>query len=281
MILIIILLILLFLLLSILTPTFWVLCGKLFKVPDLTFVKAFKTFFVATLISLVIQLSGPFLVYLGLGHPILDLILAVTGFIIVLWYIKNSFEISYPKTIVLHISTLIVVGCFALSIRTYAIQAFKIPSGAMRETIEVGDQILVNKFFYKFKQPKSGDIVVFKFPEDPAADFIKRVVAIGGDTIEIRDKEIIVNGKRSNQPYAINNDLKTLPASLSPRDNMALVSVPDDSIFVMGDNRDNSYDSRFWGVVKNDALRGKAFIIYWSWDRMREKIRWSRIGKSL
>lgn len=181
----------------------------------------------------------------------------------------------------------------ALVIRTFVVQAFKIPSGSMKETLLIGDQILVNKFAYGVKipflgfrflssgLPERGDIIVFKFPEEPEKDFIKRVIGLPGDTIAIRDKQVFVNGEPFDLPQAVYNDDRVLPKEIQPRDNLDPVTVPDDSLFVMGDNRDSSYDSRFWGFVDTEAVKGKAFIIYWSWDKTRSGIRFGRIGHIL
>ncbi|MCJ7830716.1 MAG: signal peptidase I, partial [Desulfobacterales bacterium] len=163
----------------------------------------------------------------------------------------------------------------------------------MKETLQIGDHILVNKFIYGIKlpywrttlvpitNPKRDDIVVFKFPEDPDKDFIKRVVGVAGDVVETRDKQVYVNHKRLEQPFAIHTDPHKIPRGIQPRDNFGPITVPPHSIFVMGDNRDHSYDSRFWGFVDLQAIKGEAFIIYWSWDKDSFGVRWNRLGKIL
>jgi len=177
----------------------------------------------------------------------------------------------------------------ALIIRAYIIQAFKIPSGSMIPTLVIGDHILVTKFIYGtkipfsdksilvFKQPGKGDIIVFKYPEDPKKDFIKRVVATGGDTLEERNKIIYVNGKEVTEPYAYHGDSFVRPRG-DPRDNFGPLIVPENKVFVMGDNRDQSFDSRYWGFVDIKAIKGKALIIYWSWDP-GNRLRFNRIGR--
>ncbi len=183
----------------------------------------------------------------------------------------------------------------ALFIRTFIVQAFKIPSGSMLETLQIGDQILVNKFIYgvkipftggktliPVKDPERGDIVVFVYPEDHTKDFIKRVVAVAGDTVEIKNKQLYVNDKKVvNEPYAEHKDNRVIPANFSTRDNMEKKTVPDHKLFVMGDNRDNSHDSRFWGFVDLNAVKGEAFMIYWSWNKTSFGVRWGRIGTLL
>lgn len=192
-----------------------------------------------------------------------------------------------------NIEAILVAIVLALFIRTFIIQAFKIPSGSMKQTLQIGDHILVNKFIYgikmpflmttivPIKNPERGDIVVFKFPEDPDKDFIKRVIGIAGDVVECRDKQVYINHKRLNHDYGIHTDSNIISGGVQPRDNFGPVVVPENSLFVMGDNRDQSYDSRFWGFVGLKALRGKALIIYWSWDKENFGVRWNRIGQIL
>lgn len=196
---------------------------------------------------------------------------------------------------------IVVAVILALFIRAFVVQAFKIPSGSMKTTLLIGDHILVSKFSYGIKvpildkelihwdDPQRGDIVVFKYPQDPSKDFIKRVIGLPGDTIEIRDKKVFVNGQLLHEPYARFTDPRILPGSVSPRDNLGPIVVPSHSFFVMGDNRDESYDSRFWKFVDESELKGKAFIIYWSWNSDGELtldpekcyVRWNRIGHLL
>lgn len=178
----------------------------------------------------------------------------------------------------------------ALFIRTFVVQAFKIPSGSMLPTLKIGDHLLVNKFIYGIKnpftdkvligvdEPERKDIIVFEYPPDPAKDFIKRVIGLPGDRVEIVDKKVYVNGERFEVESAVHRDSQIIPGKLSPRDNYGPVTVPERSLFVMGDNRDNSHDSRFWGFVDFQAIKGKAFILYWSWDSEEFSPRWTRIG---
>jgi signal peptidase I len=202
---------------------------------------------------------------------------------------------EYPKKGVLreNIEAILVAIVIALFIRTFVVQAFKIPSGSMKQTLQIGDHILVNKFIYgikipylrktivPLKKPRRGDIIVFKYPVDPDKDFIKRVIGIPGDEIQIRDKKLFVNQKQVNHEYGVYTDSRILSAKVRPRDNFGPITVPDRSLFVMGDNRDESFDSRFWGFVDYKALNGKAFIIYWSWDKENFGVRWGRLGQIL
>lgn len=181
----------------------------------------------------------------------------------------------------------------ALFIRTFIVQPFKIPSGSMEETLAIGDHLLVNKFIYGIKvpffgktildigSPKRGDVVVFEYPKDESRDFIKRVIGTPGDIIEIRDKKVFVNSAPYKNPHEVFRATEILPKEEGPRDNFGPVKVPDNSYFVMGDNRDNSYDSRFWGFVGKEHIKGHAFIKYWSWDNNNLKVRWGNIGKPI
>jgi len=202
-------------------------------------------------------------------------------------------ETSHPKrksTIREYTEAIFIALLLALFIRTFVVQAFKIPSGSMLNTLLIGDHILVNKFIYGIKNPFSGntwipvkkpargDIVVFKYPINPDQDYIKRVIGVEGDQIEIKNKKVYVNGTSHDESYAIFLDNKILPPGEQSRDNMAPITVPANSLFVMGDNRDNSYDSRFWKFVELKAVKGKAFIFYWSWDKKNTSVRWNRIG---
>jgi signal peptidase I len=157
----------------------------------------------------------------------------------------------------------------AFFIRIFIIEAFKIPSGSMIPTLLVGDHLLVSKFTYKFTEPARGDIVVFKYPDDPSRNFIKRIIAVGGDTVEVRDKVVYVNGTRQEEPYVQHITQEVFPAESSHRDNFGPLTVPPSSYFMMGDNRDSSLDSRFWEnrFVNRRSIVGKALIIYWSWKR--------------
>lgn len=160
-------------------------------------------------------------------------------------------------------------------IKENIIQAYKIPAGSLKPTLVIGDHIFVKTDFTSKSNVMKGDLVVFPFPENPSKDFIKRIVAIGDDTIEIINKKVFINGKQINEPYIVHTDSNIL----FKRDNMELTKIPKGSFFLMGDNRDNSFDSRFWGVVEASEIKGKASIVYWSWDKENNRVRWNRIGK--
>lgn len=171
----------------------------------------------------------------------------------------------------------IIAVIFTLSIRTFIVQAYKIPSGSMIPTLVEGDHILTNKYIYFFEEPQKGDLVIFPYPLNPEQDFVKRVIASGGDTVEIKEKQVYINGDLLIEPYKMHNKKVILLGEHSPRDNLPSITIPDDSLFVMGDNRDNSHDSRFWGVIKKQAVKAKVISIYWSWDIDNGKVRWERV----
>ena len=208
-------------------------------------------------------------------------------------------NIPTPKSKVQeYIEAIIIAILIAVVIRTLIIQAYKIPSQSMVPALLVGDHLLVNKFIYGVKipvirttlipvtEPKRGDIIVFIYPQDRSKDFIKRVIGVGGDKIEIRNKDIFLNGRPYKDAFGIYSDPVSYPAMIQPRDNFGPVTVPKGSLFVMGDNRDESLDSRFWGFVDLKDVEGKALVIYWSWnsdeqENLLKKIRWERLGTLL
>ena len=198
-----------------------------------------------------------------------------------LTYELKKYNRWYVYVLVSAVNLLLIQPAVERAIKSDIVEAYRIPSGAMKPTLQIGDHILADKYIYKKTEPKRGDIVIFPFPEDPSKDFIKRVVAVGGETIEIIDKQISINGEIIEEPFVIHTDSNIFRDKKRPRDNFGPVKVPDDSLFVMGDNRDHSYDSRFWGFVKKASVKGKAASIYWSWDKDSSSVRWSRIGSKV
>jgi len=232
------------------------------------------------------------------------------------------------KTLKEYIEALLVAVVLALIIRAFVVQAFKIPTGSMLQTLQIGDQLLVSKFHYGLKlpftdkilvsvyEPERGDVIVFEYPYDEKldvirpqlkdVDFVKRIVGVPGDTVEIRAKEVFVNGQPVTGPYVqhVIDDVEENPlpedhppitvdpatyfdhcedttsACRSKRDWMPKLTVPEGKYFVMGDNRDESFDSRFWGFVSRESIRGKAMVIYWSWTGPTN-IRWERLGRMI
>src|SRR5437870_868643 len=182
---------------------------------------------------------------------------------------------------------LLIAVIFVNFARIFVFQAFKIPTGSMEDNLKVGDHIIVNKFIYGPTAPpwqkllplrdiRRGDIIVFRYPLQPDTDFVKRVIGLPGDVIELRDKVVYVNGKGLDEPYVIHEDPMLYPARrpaepplpepFRSRDQFGPYSVAPNSYFAMGDNRDRSSDSRYWGTVPRSMIKGRAFMVYWSFD---------------
>jgi signal peptidase I len=189
---------------------------------------------------------------------------------------------------------------FVVTFRGVVAQAYQIPTGSMENTLLVGDYLFINKMLYgseidiglngkrllyyrlpAFREPKRGDVIVFRYPENPRQDFIKRCVAVAGQTILIRNKELYIDGVRQEEPYAIHIDPKVMPRQISNRDNFGPYQVPEGHIFMMGDNRDNSHDSRFWGALPVELVKGKAAVRYFSWDNQKHSVRFERMFRGI
>ena len=187
-----------------------------------------------------------------------------------------------------YFESIVIAVILALFIRTFVVQAFKIPTGSMEENLLIGDHLLVNKFVFAptassierallpIGTIKRGDVIVFKYPEEPERDFIKRVIGLPGETVELRDKKVYINSNGLNetyvhflQPPGQNSEFHEV-TSFDVRERYGPVSVPAEHYFVMGDNRDNSQDSRYWGFLPRDYVKGKALVIYWSYEAERE-----------
>lgn len=198
------------------------------------------------------------------------------------------------RSVINNIEKIVIAILIALFIRTFIVQAFNIPSGSMEPTLLPGDYILVNKFIYgiripymnikifSYNEPKRGDVIVFIYPKDRSKDFIKRVIGMQGETVQIIGGKIYIDNTLISDTWGY-FDEKVAPDFITAVENFGPVLVPEGSLFVMGDNRNRSEDSRFWGFLPLNNVLGKSFIIYFSWDREAEnlsgKVRWSRIGK--
>jgi signal peptidase I len=209
--------------------------------------------------------------------------------------IENSKESKRKKFFKEYVEPIIIAVLIALFVRAFVVQAFKIPSSSMEPTLLVGDYLLVNKFLYgiripftdrkilQFKKPERGDIIVFIYPKDRSKDFIKRVIGKEGEKIEIVHNKIYINNKLIDDPWGHYSEKSPWARYIPSMESFGPVFVPKNSLFVLGDNRDNSQDSRFWGFVHFDEVRGKAFIIYFSLDwparNLLDKVRWARIAK--
>jgi signal peptidase I len=198
------------------------------------------------------------------------------------------------------VKAIVFSALITVTLRGVVAQAYQIPTGSMENTLLVGDYLFVNKMLYgseidlgfgghrlihhrfpAFRQPAAGDIIVFRYPENPRQDWIKRCVAVGGQTVMVRDKILYVDGVRQVEPYVIHIDPRILPAEVSQRDNFGPITVPQGHLFMMGDNRDNSDDSRFWGPLDAGLIKGKAAIRYFSWDGEHSSIRFNRMFQTI
>jgi signal peptidase I len=204
---------------------------------------------------------------------------------------------SYRKsTLREYFESIVIAVILALFVRTWVVQAFKIPTGSMENNLLIGDHLLVNKFVFgptmspvdrallPVRDIRRGDILVFKYPEEPERDFIKRVIGLPGDSVELKAKKVYINGQALDEPYvhfltpAAEGSEVT---SLDVRERYGPVTVPPDQYFVMGDNRDNSQDSRYWGFLPRSYVKGKALMIYWSYESGRDDYEEDGLGASI
>ena len=187
-----------------------------------------------------------------------------------------------------YFESIVIAVILALFVRTFVVQAFKIPTGSMENNLLIGDHLLVNKFalapvssgveraLLPIGTIRRGDVLVFKYPVEPDRDFIKRVIGLPGETVELKEKKIYINGKPLDEPYVHfleephrNAEFSEVTSS-DVRENYGPVTVPPNQYFMMGDNRDNSADSRYWGFMPRDYVKGRALLIYWSYESERE-----------
>ena len=196
-------------------------------------------------------------------------------------YIMKDYNKWYVYIICWIIGSLFFHTSAEFAIENNLVKTYKIPSAAMKPTLTINDYIISNVFIYKLSSPKRGDIVVFEYPEDETKNYIKRIIGVGGETIEIRNKQVFINGTIYQEAYKVTNDPNIIQKEYQPRDNFGPKKIPKDSFFVMGDNRDHSFDSRFWGYVNKSKIKGKAVRIYWSWDKDSFSVRWNRIGRNI
>lgn len=194
---------------------------------------------------------------------------------------SNQYSPKKYNKIIAYIGICLLVSILSNSLFTVVknniVQTFKLPSGSMEPTLLKGDHIIVDRG-KSAKTPNKGDLIIFEYPKDPSKDFIKRVVAVGGETVEFKNKILFVNGKAMTEPYVIHQEADTIPASQNPRDNFGPHVVASGSYFVIGDNRDKSYDSRFFGDIMKDKIKGTVKSIYWSWNKEKFAVRWDRVG---
>jgi signal peptidase I len=203
---------------------------------------------------------------------------------------------SFQKSTVReYFESIVIAVILALFVRTWVVQAFKIPTGSMENNLLIGDHLLVNKFVFgpttgafergvlPMREPRRGDVLVFKYPDEPDRDFIKRVIGLPGETLELRAKKIYINGQPLDEPYVHflepAHDAQEI-TSFDVRERYGPVTVPEGQYFVMGDNRDNSQDSRYWGFLPRSYIKGRALMIYWSYESGREDYLDEGVGAS-
>jgi signal peptidase I len=198
-----------------------------------------------------------------------------------------------------YFESIVIAVVLALFVRTFVVQAFKIPTGSMENNLLIGDHLLVNKFVYgptmsgvertilPIGTIDRGDVLVFKYPEQPDRDFIKRVIGLPGEVLEVRDKKVYINGTPLDEPYAhfltpvSDGSSFHEVTSFDVRDRYGPVTVPANHYFMMGDNRDNSQDSRYWGFLPRDNIKGRALLIYWSYEAERDEYQGDGLGSTL
>lgn len=219
--------------------------------------------------------------YLPPKYAIVNVILFFVLFVVIISIIKSKFNTTVIKAIFIQLINIFFAVIVAFSFRHFICQAYKVPAGSNIPTILVGDYILANKYVYRFSSPERNDYIIFKFPKDEKIDYIKRIVALPHEEVEIVNKKIFINRQPVLENFIVHVDDNIKLKKQGPRDNFGPITVPKDSYFVLGDNRDNSFDSRFFGFIDKDKIRGKAEVIYFSYDAEKNAIRTERIGMKI
>ena len=258
--------------------------GKIFKVSQLTYKKALSTCLFILLSAFLLRIVTGLFYAFGIERGLIESLNGIAVFIVGMLIIKKRFNTKILRSIAVYLTSVALVLVFTLFLRSFVVQAYRTPSGAMEPTLLVGDHFLANKFIYGIKipfirktlipisNPKRDDLIVFIYPHDTSKSYSKRVIGLPGETIEIMGGEIRINGNLYNDTHGVYTEHGRSPS----RDfHFRPVIVPEDHLFVMGDNRDHSSDSRVWGFVPLSLVEGKAFIIYWSWPH------WRRTGHQL
>ncbi|NIO21718.1 MAG: signal peptidase I [Candidatus Aenigmarchaeota archaeon] len=203
----------------------------------------------------------------------------IVGLLIASWIIKKRLETGILRAIGIYLVTTVFGLIAASPIKPFVVQAYKIPSSAMAPTLLVGDHILTNKFIYHFRNPVRGEVIVFPYPRDKSKDFLMRVIGLPGEKIEIIGEKILVNDVPIEDPWGHYTGVSLNTESASDRYGPKI--VPPNSLFVLGDNRDNSQDSRYWGFVNMSEVKDRVSSIYFSWDWRARRVRWERIGRAV
>jgi signal peptidase I len=240
-----------------------------------------------SLSGLLLCLNLKSFIWIGLSVYLLIYAFRIVAIIdAIIWAIKQrvNFVLKKYNKILIYLLLFVCIEGIAvftsINIRAKYIEAYKVPFGSMEPTLQIGDHILVDKRV-SLLNPNYGDLIVFQSPDDPETDYVKRVIALGGDTVKIVNKKVFVNGKILTENYTDYIDSKIIPGNLSPRDNFGPITILKNKYFVLGDNRDNSADNRFWGTIDRAKIKGKVLSIYLSIDYKTKKIRWKRFGNLL
>lgn len=257
-------------------------------------------FFVGLLAAYVVVMSGLYFgSAVGFACSTIAIVIAIGIWVFALIDAVKKAKAAHPYELkpynrwYVYVGVLLLPSILSSGVKTVFVKAYTIPAGSMLPTLEIGDHILVDRLAYgvhlpftdryltRFAAVQRGDLVVFMYPEDRTKEFVKRTIAVAGDTVELRKQELFINGKPVEEPYAyfIGYDQRGGAAGIG--DDYGPRTVPERSVFVLGDNRDRSYDSRFWGFADLDDVRGQAFRIYWSWNRDAGRVRWGRVGKTI
>jgi signal peptidase I len=194
--------------------------------------------------------------------------------------LRDDYQLKPYNKWYIYVGVIVLVSFGEPALPRLLMKAYAVPSGGMIPTLLRGDQVLIDKILYRFADPRRKDVITFLYPEDESKTFVKRIIGLPGDNVTIRNKVVSVNGVEiKDEDYTQYDDPAVIDGHISHRDNFGPISVPTKAYFVLGDNRDYSLDSRFWGFVEREKILGKVATIYWSWDSREREIRWSRLGQ--
>jgi len=240
-------------------------------------VKGAVYYFAGFLLTAALLFSGLFFHFTGMIFCLVILLLyfifilmdALIGAIKLKEIALKPYNKWYLYLIIFLINIFAIQPLVGSSIKNNLVRAYKIPSGGMDPTIFNDDRLIANMQIFKKELPRRGDIVIFRYPLNRSKDFIKRIIGLPGETLQIFNKKVFINNRLMEEPFAIHTDQRIIPGAEQPRDNTGPIFIPPNKLFVIGDNRDQSFDSRYWGFVDLSDLKGKALYIYWAKDKRR------------
>lgn len=264
------------------SPVLFMVLSRFSPSRSFSYEKSIRLVLLLTFCAIVFQaVQYGFSLWLSSGVEVFNIIFSIFLFIVLLYIIKIKMDIGILRAALFQLINSIVAIGLALLFRTYVCQAYVIPAGSNIPTILIGDHILVNKYIYTMRNPRRNEFIIFSSPKNDGVDYLKRVVALPGDTLEIVNKRFIVNGIRVKEQFVQYSSEKVFAKEKNPRDNFGPLVIPDMAYFVLGDNRDNSFDSRFFGPISSNAIKGRAEIVYFSADPETKSVRVERIGLEL